>query len=106
LDKERARLQLPLASMDLPAHLEGTAGRVSVSIRPEHIGVEFAPGRVSLGAGRVIDSEFLGTHRLCRIRLGDSDTELKVRLPQTGPPAKGERAELYVDPVDVVLLRG
>lgn len=106
LDKERAHLQLPFASMDLPADLEVTAGRVSVSIRPEHISVESAPGRVCLGAGLLIDSDFLGTHRLCRIRLQGSGMELKARLPQTGPPVQGELAELYLDPGDVVLLRG
>jgi spermidine/putrescine transport system ATP-binding protein len=105
LDKERVRIRLSQASMEMPADVETVEGRVSVSIRPEHISVAFAQGSASIGAGLVTDSKFLGTHRLCRIRLDGSGTELKVRLPQTGPPVLGERAKLYVNPRDVAILR-
>ena len=78
--------------------------QVAVSIRPEHLHVTPDKGRISLAEGRVVDSEFLGTHRQCTVWVDRVQHSFKIRLTQARILAPGDRVSLYVDPADVVLL--
>ena len=78
--------------------------QVAVSIRPEHLHVTPDTGRVSLAEGRVVDSEFLGTHRQCTVWVDSVQASFKVRLTQARVLTPGDRVSLYVDPTDAVLL--
>jgi hypothetical protein len=57
-----------------------------------------------MAEGRVLNSEFLGTHRQCTVWVDRVQHSFKIRLTQARILALGDRVSLYVDPADVVLL--
>ncbi len=81
-----------------------TGTSVALSLRPEHLYTEDAPGRVAIGSARLIEWGFFGTHHQGVARMDSLDQPLKVRLPQKLLPRPGEALSLYVDPDDMVLL--
>ncbi len=85
----------------------GTAevGRtVSLSIRPEHLGLGPAPAGF-LALPRVIIGEivFQGTHLRVHAR-SEAGFSLLLRVPAGAPVAPGARAEVHADPARIALL--
>jgi spermidine/putrescine transport system ATP-binding protein len=81
--------------------------QVKLSIRPEQLLLGRAPeGAVLLGAGRVKETSFQGTHLRARVakQTADGASDLLLRAPATTPLAVGSEVELSVRPADVVLL--
>ena len=78
--------------------------RVALSIRPEHLHVEPAGGRVPLGEAEILEGGFFGTHHQCTARLAGLDQPLRVRLAQKHIAHPGEILAIHVDPADLVLL--
>lgn len=89
--------------------VEGSAeigDSVTLSVRPEHLWPSGNVGtRTRLGAARVIEAGFFGTHHQCNAVLDEAELTFKVRLPQKEIVGPGSRIELFVDPMDIVLLR-
>jgi ABC-type Fe3+/spermidine/putrescine transport system ATPase subunit len=78
---------------------------VTLSIRPEQLYLGRAPdGALPLGAGRISETSFQGTHSRARVRLDASGTELLLRAPATATLAVGDAVELSVRPADIVML--
>ncbi len=83
---------------------QGTEGDVvTLSIRPEHFSTK--SGIRSLGEARILETGFFGTHHQCKAILEESETMLKVRLPQKEVIQSGELIELFIDPEDLTMLR-
>jgi len=84
---------------------------VTLSLRPEHVlagaTARTAPGAAhALGAARVLEAGFFGTHHQCTAALASAERPFKVRLPQKESVAPGAEIALFVDPADLVLLTG
>jgi spermidine/putrescine transport system ATP-binding protein len=78
---------------------------VSLSLRPEHVGIGAAPaGFVALSAATVGEVSFQGTHLRVRART-DAGPELLLRAPVELALAPGARVPLHGDPARIVLLR-
>ena len=99
-----------LVSVDTPLGSFNVAGRAeagtqaALSIRPEHLHTEGSDSRVEIGAARVVDSGFFGTHHQCSVSIEGLDGPMKIRLPQKRTLRPSEVFSLYVDPADLVLL--
>ncbi len=78
---------------------------VVLSLRPEHLHSETAPGRQALGPAEVTETGFFGTHHLCGFRLAGQDTPMKARLPQKEIYRSGQALTFHLDPDDLVLLK-
>jgi spermidine/putrescine transport system ATP-binding protein len=79
--------------------------QVSLSIRPEHLGLGPAPaGSIGLPPAVVEDIVFQGTHLRLRAR-SDRGILLLLRVPAVTPVEPGMRTPLYADPKRIVLLR-
>jgi spermidine/putrescine transport system ATP-binding protein len=104
-DREGARLRIETAVGLLPVPARAEIGRsVSLSIRPEHLGLGPVPdGSVTLPSAEIGEIAFQGTHLKVRART-QGGIELLLRLPADVPLAPGMRAQLHVDPARIVLL--
>ncbi len=99
------RVEVETARGMLPAAGDAEPGaRVALSLRPEHLHAEAGENRIALGEVEVVEAGFFGTHHQCLAILPGQDEPLRVRLEQKRTVRRGERLELYVDPVDLVLL--
>ena len=78
--------------------------QVAVSLRPEHLRPEAAPGCIALGTAEVAESGFFGTHHQATARLANAGTLMKLRLPQKRLVRPGETVTLHADPADMVLI--
>ncbi len=96
-------VETPLGVFRVPrAADEGRS--VSLSIRPEHIGLGPAPaGAVALPPAVLGEAVFQGTHVRVRAR-GQSGVELLLRLPAGSPLAQGVPTALHVEPTRIALL--
>ncbi len=80
----------------------GTAGPVTVCLRPEALGP--APGGLEIGPARVRDAAFFGTH--CRAHLvpeAAPELTLVAHLPPASIPAEGDILTLSADPEAVLI---
>ena len=96
-------VETALALLVVPGSAE--AGRpVTLSIRPEHLGVGPAPaGALPLPPATLGETVFQGTHLRVRART-ETGLELLLRLPAGTAVTSGTRAALHVDPARIVLL--
>jgi hypothetical protein len=96
-------VETALGMLAVPADAE--AGRtVSLSLRPEHLGLGPAPaGALPLPSTTIEEVVFQGTHLRVRGRT-ESGVELLLRLPAGASVAQGMRAPLHADPARIVLL--
>jgi spermidine/putrescine transport system ATP-binding protein len=96
-------LETPLGVFTLSG--EAAPGQqAALSLRPEHLHIEEAPERQSLGSARILESGFFGTHHQASASIEGLAEPLKMRLPQRWQPQPGEELALYADPADMVLL--
>ena len=79
--------------------------RIALSIRPEHLYERGGDGRVPVCQGQIVDSDFLGTHRQCTVRVFAVEETVKIRLPQSRAVNPGDEISLFVDPDDIVALK-
>jgi spermidine/putrescine transport system ATP-binding protein len=91
------RLVLPRAGLDTAA--PGQA--VTLVIRPEHFR-EPGPGAIALGAARIEDVAFFGTHVRAHARLGDD--RIVAHFPQGAALSPGDDVTLSVDPARIAAL--
>jgi spermidine/putrescine transport system ATP-binding protein len=96
-------VETPLGLLVVPGTAE--VGRpVTLSIRPEHLGVGPAPaGALRLPPAMLGETVFQGTHLRVRAR-PESGLKLLLRLPAGTAVTPGTRAALHVDPARIVLL--
>jgi spermidine/putrescine transport system ATP-binding protein len=90
-------LRLPAGALD------GPGPEATLLIRPEHFR-EPGPAALELGAARVEDAAFFGTHVRAHVRLGD--LPLVAHFPQGTRLAAGDDVALRVDPARVTALAG
>jgi hypothetical protein len=77
---------------------------VTLSIRPEHIGVGPSPaGALPLSPATLGETVFQGTHLRVRART-EAGLELLLRLPAGAEVTPGTGTTLHVDPARIVLL--
>ena len=101
VDTALGPLVLPLSAF--VADPPGTAKKVTLCIRPEHLRLQPEVGAAALGRARVVTSAFFGTHHRCRLE-GRSGTELIAHLPQQAEVAAGRGLELWLARDQVVAL--
>jgi spermidine/putrescine transport system ATP-binding protein len=77
---------------------------VTLSIRPEQLRVERAEGGIALGAGRIRETSFQGTHVRARVVLSATGADLLLRAPAGANLAAGDTVELSVRSQDIVVL--
>ena len=90
----------------LPVAADAELGeRVTLSIRPEHIGLGPAPdGTAALPEARLGEIVFQGTHQRVRART-DTEIELLLRAPAGMSLSPGMRVALHAEAKRIVLLR-
>ena len=82
------RVETPLGLLPLAGQ-----GDLMLCLRPENIGAE---GALPLGAARLLDSAFFGTHHRCHFApLAAPDLQLVAHLPQAAHPVPGAVMPLY-----------
>ena len=96
-------VETALGALAVPAEAE--PGRaVSLSIRPEHLGLGPAPaGAIALPPVLIGEIVFQGTHLRVHAR-SEAGLNLLLRVPAGVPVAPGMRTALYADPARIVLL--
>jgi len=99
----RATVDTLLGTFNVAGRAEAGV-EAALSIRPEHLYTESSDLRVRIGAAKVIDSGFFGTHHQCSVSIEGLDGSIKIRLPQKRILRPSEILSLYVDPADLVLL--
>ena len=89
---------------DPPQQASGVE-QVSLSIRPEHLGLGPAPaGSIALPPVAIEEIVFQGTHLRLHAH-SDTGVGLLLRVPAVTPVEPGMRTPLYADPGRIVLLR-
>jgi spermidine/putrescine transport system ATP-binding protein len=104
LSPETAGLDTDFGAFALPRTVVADAGvghAVTLLIRPEHFR---EAGAVALGAARVEDVTFFGTHVRAHARLGP--TRVVAHFPQGTTLAPGDEVRLSVDPARITALPG
>ena len=103
-DGAGVRIETPLGLLAAPGLAE-VGQRVSLSIRPEHLGLGAAPsGHIALPEATIGEVSFQGTHLRVRART-DAGPELLLRAPADLRLSPGMRVLLHGDPARVVVLR-
>ena len=106
-----ARVDTPFGTLRVTA-AGVPGGTVTLMLRPEQLALgPAAPGAVSLGEARVVESVFQGTHLRLRAMgaMGggeDGAQELLLRLAPGAAAAAGETITIHADPADIVVLEG
>lgn len=96
-------VETPLGAFEM-ARAADEGRSVSLSIRPEHIGIGPAPsGAVALPPAVLGEAVFQGTHLRVRAR-SRSGVELLLRLPAGSALAEGVPTPLHVEPARIALL--
>ena len=104
LSPETAALDFDFGALALPRAALADAGvgqAVTLLIRPEHFR---EAGAVALGAARVEDVAFFGTHVRAHARLGPA--RVVAHFPQGCALAPGDDVRLSVDPATITALPG
>jgi spermidine/putrescine transport system ATP-binding protein len=78
---------------------------VTLSIRPEQLQIgRSGDGGIVLGAGRIRETSFQGTHLRARLKLSASGADLLLRAPASVNLAVGDTIELSVRPADIAVV--
>jgi spermidine/putrescine transport system ATP-binding protein len=101
---ETALGEIAVAAASNP-HSDRNFEQVSLSIRPEHLGLGPAPaGCIALPPAVVEEIVFQGTHLRLHAR-SDTGLNLLLRVPAVTPVEPGMRTALHADPARIVLLQ-
>ncbi len=86
----------------------GRRAHVELCFRPEHLRTGKPPkGTLDLGQAVVNDLSFFGTHYRCQMALDTLEgVTVIAHLPQSAQPMVHGRIPMYLDPVDMIILRG
>ena len=105
IDTTVGALELPAAAL-APGGERTSGSPVHCVVRPEHVRLQAdGAARLSLGAARVTDVSFFGTHHHCRVEhVADAAFKPAVLVTQSDAPALGDSVPLYVAPGSVVVL--
>ncbi|WP_353955246.1 ABC transporter ATP-binding protein [uncultured Thalassospira sp.] len=99
-------VKLPETALADPAISAGQ--KITLAIRPEHFRASTGAGpRITLGAAKVEDGSFFGTHHRAHLSPADyPNMTITAHMPQSATIEPGAWIDLTIDPSSVVILPG